>query len=166
MNERLLFRYRVSLGMFIAGLVLSGLTAFPLVSELSILHRILGSPAPQAIGNADTMHVWLGTVHRAVTETDARFPFLFYGTDWLAFGHLVIALFFVGPLVRPRGNEWVLYAGLVACVGVIVIALVCGAIRGIPWFWQMIDCSFGALGAIPLLYCLRVTRRIDNLRVS
>ena len=39
-------------------------------------------------------------------------------------------------------------------------ALLCGPLRGIPFGWRLIDCSFGVLGAVPLLYCLRLTRRL------
>jgi hypothetical protein len=35
--------------------------------------------------------------------------------------------------------------------------LISGPIRGVPFFWTLIDCSFGIVGAIPLLYCLRLT---------
>ena len=39
---------------------------------------------------------------------------------------------------------------MIACVLVIPLALICGAVRGIPFWWRMIDCSFGILGVIPL----------------
>ncbi|HSH39366.1 MAG TPA: hypothetical protein VK993_11325 [Chthoniobacterales bacterium] len=64
-----------------------------------------------------------------------------YGTDWLAFGHIVIAIFFAGPLIDPVRNLWVIRAGQIACVLVIPLALVCGDIRGIPLWWRAIDCS-------------------------
>jgi hypothetical protein len=70
-----LTRFRISLGLFVAGLVVSGLTAFPLLAELSVLVRILG----------------------------------------------------------------------------------------IPLYWRLIDCSFGVLGAVPLLYCIRLSRRIEDV---
>jgi hypothetical protein len=54
----------------------------------------------------------------------------------------------------------VLRVGLVACAGVIPLALICGPIRGIPFYWRLIDCSFGVFGALPLLYCLSLTRRM------
>jgi hypothetical protein len=95
-------------------------------------------------------------------ETYAKFPWLAYGTDWLAFGHITIAVFFVGPLVRPVRNVWVLWGGLVACVLVPVLALVCGPLRGIPFYWRLIDGSFGILGALPLLYCLKLTRALEE----
>jgi len=102
-------------------------------------------------------------VQRALATTGRDFPFLAYGTDWLAFGHLVIALFFVGAWRDPVRNIWVLRAGLIACAGVIPLALICGAIRGIPSYWRMIDCSFGVLGAIPLALTLHWTRRLERL---
>lgn len=83
-----------------------------------------------------------------------------YGTDWLAFARIAIAVYFVGPLIDPLKNEWVLYAGLISCALVLPLAFICGALRGIPFYWRLIDCSFGLLGAVPLLYCLHLTRLI------
>ena len=81
-----------------------------------------------------------------------------YGTDWLAFAHIAIAVYFIGPLIDPVRNEWVLYAGLIGCILVLPLALICGPLRGIPLYWRLIDCSFGVFGALPLLYCVRLTR--------
>jgi hypothetical protein len=75
---------------------------------------------------------------------------MFYGTDWLAFAHIVLALAFLGPLRDPIKNVWVVEFGMIACVLVPPMALVFGPIRGIPWFWRLIDCSFGVVGIIPL----------------
>jgi hypothetical protein len=44
---------------------------------------------------------------------------------------------------------------------VIPLAFICGPIRGIPFWWRVIDCSFGVFGALPLLYCLRLVRRMQ-----
>ena len=88
-------RIRALLSVFIAGLVLSGVTAFPLVPEVNLLSRWLAASGLAAAFPA--LGDWIGIVRAALADTDARHPFLFYGTDWLAFGHLVIALFFVGP---------------------------------------------------------------------
>ena len=79
----------------------------------------------------------------------------------MAFGHIVIALFFVGPLIRPKEGRSVIYAGMAACVLVIPLALICGEVRGIPLYWRLIDCSFGVFGIIPLLYCLNLLRYLD-----
>jgi hypothetical protein len=59
---------------------------------------------------------------------------LAYGTDWLAFAHLVIAIAFLGPLKDPVRNIWVVEFGMIACLLVIPLALICGPIRGIPFY--------------------------------
>ena len=157
-----LLAYRTSLGLFVAGLVVSGLTAFPLLAELSLLCRWLGIDDPSAYETLSGLRRWIAFVFVGLQRTYATFPFIGYGTDWLAFGHLVIAMFFVGPFRDPVRNAWVLRVGLVACAGIIPLALICGAIRGIPLAWRFLDCSFGLLGAVPLLYCLRLTKKIES----
>jgi hypothetical protein len=92
-------------------------------------------------------------VNDALTATNARYPFLAYGTDWLAFGHLVIAVAFLGPYIDPVRNKWFITFGLIACAGVIPLALIAGEIRGIPLPWRLVDCSFGVVGSVPLLFC-------------
>ena len=62
--------------------------------------------------------------------------FVFYGTDWLAFGHIVIAVCFAGVIRDPIKNIWVVEFGMISCVLVIPLALICGHIRGIPFFWR------------------------------
>jgi len=47
-------------------------------------------------------------------------------------------------------NKWVITFGLIACAGVIPLALIAGQVRGIPFAWRLIDCSFGVVGGIPL----------------
>ncbi|MEO8204918.1 MAG: hypothetical protein ABI615_01965 [Chthoniobacterales bacterium] len=153
-------RYRLSLGIFILGLVFSGLTAFPLLRELSILSPILGIDDPANYATYTGLRHWIAYVHFALIQTYASFPFMAYGTDWLAFGHLIIALFFIGPFVDPLRNAWVLYCGLAACAAEFALALICGPIRHIPAYWQMIDCSFGVIGSLPIFYCLYLTRKL------
>ncbi len=107
------------------------------------------------------MQHWVTHVHRGLTDTYARYPWIGYGTDWLAFGHIVIALFFIGPWLDPIRNAWVLRVGLVACALVIPLALIAGEVRGIPFYWRLIDCSFGVVGALPLLYALGCAKRMQ-----
>jgi hypothetical protein len=147
-------RIRINLALFMAGLVLSGLTAFPLESELRWLVALLHLRTMQPIAESTGLLPWIERVHTALTTTDARYPFLAYGTDWLAFAHLVLAIAFLGPFLDPVRNKWVVNFGLIACAGVIPLALIAGPLRGIPVGWRMIDCSFGVFGAIPLLICL------------
>ncbi len=165
-QETLLRRYRLVLGLFITGLILSGLTAFPLLHELRLMASWLGITEHATYAQRSGLAYWIGFVWHGLEVTYAQFPFLAYGTDWLAFGHLMIALFFIGPWRDPVGNAWVLQVGLVACAGVIPLALICGALRDIPFHWRLVDCSFGIFGSIPLLYCLLLVRRMPGGRGS
>jgi len=150
---------RVWLVVFLIGLVLSGLTAFPLEAEVRWASQVLHStPAPSLLPD---LVGWVDRVRDALIDTGGRYPFLAYGTDWLAFAHLVIAVAFIGPLVDPVRNIWVIRFGMIACAGVIPLALIAGAVRGIPIGWQLIDMSFGVLGVIPLLFAHRLTMRLE-----
>jgi hypothetical protein len=150
---------RVWLVVFVVGLVLSGLTAFPLEAEVRWASQVLHStPAPALL--PELVH-WVDRVRDALTDTGTRYPFLAYGTDWLAFAHLVIAVAFIGPLIDPVRNIWVIRFGMIACAGVIPLALIAGAVRGIPIGWQLIDMSFGVFGVIPLLFAHRLTMRLE-----
>lgn len=127
---------------FIILLVLSGLTAFPLVSEADfILAHINSFPV--------FFHDWIKTVHYSVHQTPS---IVLYGTDWLAFAHIVIGAFFVGVYQNPIRNKFIIDVGLVACIAVFPLAFIFGPIRGIPFYHQIIDCCFGLLGMIPLFY--------------
>jgi len=148
-------RIRFCLAVFIAGLVLSGVTAFPLQTELRWLVRLFRTPSLHPIAEITGLLPWIERVNEALVATGARYPFLAYGTDWLAFAHLVIAIAFIGPYIDPVRNKWVITFGLIACAGVIPLALIAGAVRGIPLQWRLIDCSFGIFGSIPLLICRR-----------
>lgn len=152
-------RCRLVLAVFILGLILSGLTAFPLSLELDLVTSLRGIDQATPASPLNGFDRWILTVRDGLHEIYAHHPWIAYGTDWLAFAHLAIAVFFLGPLLDPVRNVWVLKAGLLACIGVPVLALSCGPLRGIPFGWRLIDCSFGVLGAIPLYYCLRVIGR-------
>jgi hypothetical protein len=156
---------RIWLALFIVGLILSGITAFPLETELRWLLAVLQSPALQPFAQWTHLLPWIARVSNAVSDTNQRYPFLAYGTDWLAFAHIVIAIAFIGPYREPVRNKWVIAFGLIACTGVIPLAFVAGAIRGIPIAWRLLDCSFGVFGCIPLLICrwhIRVLEAIDR----
>ena len=159
-HAAILRRYRIVLGVFIAALVLSGLTAFPLLHELELLARFLGIAPDAAPASLSGLQFWIATVRDGLRDVHAHHPWLAYGTDWLAFAHLIIALFFIGPWREPVANAWVLKVGLCACAAVILLAMICGPIRGIPFYWRLIDSSFGVLGALPLLYCLKLTAKL------
>lgn len=159
-TEQLRKRVKLVTGLFILGLVVSGATAIPLRWEVDLLAKIFGANEP----SNSAMAQWILKIRTALNETDAAHPFLFYGTDWLAFGHFVIAIVFVGALRDPVRNAWLFDFGLIACVMVIPYALIFGAMRGIPFWWRLIDCSFGIVGFIPLWFCRRWTRELSKIQ--
>lgn len=156
--SKLLRTIRLWIILFIVGLALSGITAFPLVHELNILAAI--SAHLNLAQHIPALNAWILHVKSALIDTSTRYPFLAYGTDWLAFGHLVIATAFLGAYRDPIRNRWLIDWGLIACLGVFPLAFIAGPIRGIPLYWRLIDSSFGFFGAIPLLI---VRRKMDQL---
>ncbi len=159
MHRTRLLRRRINrlTWLFIVGLVLSGATAIPLPGELNLLVNQMGDQ-----GGSSEVATWLGRVREALAQTQAVHPFLFYGTDWLAFGHFVIALVFVGALRDPVRNRWLFDFGLIACALVIPYALVFGGLRGIPFWWRLIDCSFGVFGFLPLWLCRKWAKELES----
>ena len=166
MNHEQILRKRIKLltWFFILGLVLSGATAIPLASELNVLVRIFGAGGEGSTSASSELARWLLRVHEALGQTQAQHPFLFYGTDWLAFGHFVIAIAFVGALRDPVRNVWLYTFGMIACVLVIPYALMFGALRGIPFWWRLIDCSFGVFGFAPLWLCRKWVEQLAQTK--
>jgi hypothetical protein len=154
----LLRRVRWLTWLFIVGLLVSGATAIPLLSETGWLANSFGVFQTVAV-----FREWLLRVHDALAQTQAQHPFLFYGTDWLAFGHFMIAIAFIGALRDPVRNRWLFDFGLIACVLVVPYALVFGELRGIPIWWRLIDCSFGVFGFVPLWFCRQWARELEAL---
>ncbi|MBV1848682.1 hypothetical protein [Catellatospora tritici] len=145
-------RIRIWLVLFIICLVLSGATAFPLLTEVRWVDGLLREswlPAPSALVD------FIGEVRRGLEAANRDYPFLAYGTDWLAFAHLVIAAAYWGPLRDPVRNLWVIHWGMFCCLAVIPLALIAAPTRGLPWWWIPIDCSFGVVGIVPLLVVRR-----------
>lgn len=158
-EQTLRCRIKVLTWFFIIGLVISGATAIPLVTELNLLTRWVQTSATAT----SELGRWLLMAHEALQDTAAKHPMLFYGTDWLAFGHFVIAVAFIGVLRDPVRNRWLFDFGLIACAMVIPFALIFGTLRGIPFWWRLIDCSFGLFGAIPLWLCRSWAIELEQL---
>jgi hypothetical protein len=139
-RNSLIRRIRLVTGFFMVCLVLSGATAIPLNAEMDWLVNATGArqfaDSPGSTNPPDWA-IWLTQVQDSLHSVARTHPFLFYGTDWLAFGHFAIAIAF----------------GQIACVLVIPYTLVFGGIRGIPIWWRWIDCSYGVFGLIPLTLC-------------
>jgi hypothetical protein len=146
---------------FMCALVVSGLTAIPLPWELRLLMSSL-----EKVSNWEiifpAMAEWLVRINTGLQNGYGQYPFLAYGTDWLAFGHVAIAIAFIGVLRDPLRNIWVVNFGIIACLLVIPWTLIFGAIRAIPFFWQVIDMSFGVVGIVPLWLVRRDIRELSG----
>lgn len=153
---RLRKRIRRLIILFIIGLVLSGVTAFPIETELELIN------ANSAV-LPEFLQSWIHQVYLAVKDMNSKYPYLSYGTDWLAFAHLVIAVAFIGPLKDPVKNIWVMQFGMIACIMVFPLAFIAGPLRGIPFYWQLIDCSFGVFGFILLYWCYRNIVQLEKI---
>jgi len=166
MNRERVLRFKIKLWtwLFIVGLVLSGVTAIPLATELDWLVRLTEARqlvSPPVSTDAPGWAVWLVKVQTTLRDTRDQHPMLFYGTDWLAFGHFTIAIAFIGALRDPVRNRWLFDFGLIACVLVIPYAMVFGELRGIPFWWRLIDCAFGVVGFVPLWFCRKWARQLE-----
>ena len=150
-NKKIIRRWLV---FFMTMLTLSGITAMPVEWELSIVVKFFDDHSP--LGS------WLNEIHFAVQETGKKFPFLFYGYDWLGFAHMLIAIAFIGPYKDPVKNKWVIEFGTIACFLLIPFALFIGYFRGIPFWWRLIDCSFGVFGLIPLGICYNKITELER----
>lgn len=138
---------------FIASLFISGLTAIPVEQELTYV--IKHFPFEGSIKG------FLDEVLISIRRTSKDYPFLFYGYDWLAFAHFVLAILFIGPLRDPVKNKWVIEFGVIACILIIPFAIIAGYFRGMPFWWRLIDCSFGIIGVLPLAICLKNIKRLE-----
>lgn len=156
-DEKITFKIRLILVFFIIILLISGITAFPIEYELSFAVNHL-TLLPEFLRD------WISTVYTAIKLTNSSYPFISYGTDWLAFAHIVIAIAFIGPIKDPVRNIWVVQFGMFSCLLVIPLALIAGTIRAIPFYWQLIDCSFGVFGLVPLIICYRNIRKLEKIR--
>ena len=152
---KLLTKIRLLILFFMVALILSGVTAFPVETEL----RWLLSHPSLVPSFAQT---WLQNVYDALKETNTKYPMLAYGYDWLAFAHIVIAMMFIGPLKDPVKNIWVIEWAMLSCIAVIPLAFIAGPIRHIPLFHILIDCSFGVVGIIPLWICRRWIKQLES----
>ncbi|MEO6229796.1 MAG: hypothetical protein ABJB11_03300 [Ferruginibacter sp.] len=152
-RKRLLSKIRGVIWFFIIVLLVSGITVFPLESELAWLtnHSSLMPPA---------LSEWIQKCYDAIVGMNAQYPMLAYGYDWLAFAHIIIALAYIGPLRDPIKNSWLIDWGLISCMAVIPLAFTAGTMRQIPLFHILIDCSFGIIGIIPLWLCKRWIKKL------
>ena len=156
-------KIRPALIIVMFGLFLSGVTAFPLLHELNFVSSVLtGGSTDLNPGHYQGFTHWILKVREGLDVTYAAYPFIAYGTDWLAFAHLMIMLFFILPYRDPVRYEGVLHVGIWMSLLIFPLALICGALREIPFWWRLIDCSFGIFCIPPLLYAIKHTRKMST----
>ena len=164
--DRLRARIRFWTLFFMAGLLLSGATAVPIQSDLERAESLLGEDLrrrrtdPAQRGGVAAEHPRQRERHRGTRASHVL------RMDWLAFGHVVVALAFIGALRDPVRNRWLYQFGMMACALVPPWAFVFGHLRGIPLWWQGIDAAFGVLGFIPMWLCHRWTGEIEAMEGS
>jgi len=160
-TKRHFFWIRSILVFFVLALGISGLTAIPLRFELNILNSIAGEETIVE-EMVPLLSSWISLVHRAIEDLYQDYAFLGYGYDWLAFGHFVIAIAFMGAVKDPIQNRWVIEFGMIACVLILPYAFFLGELREIPMLWRIIDMSFGVFGIIPLYFARKMTLELES----
>lgn len=160
-DVKLMTRIRTRIILVMIGLVFSGLTAFPIEWELHFAYESVASWE-----QSTAFSKWIEYVFQGVHSTNIKYPFISYGTDWLGFAHLVIAIAFWGPLKNPLQNRWVIEFGIISCVLIFPFAFLAGQIREIPIFWRLIDCSFGIVGGVVLWDCLTKIKSLEKIKLS
>jgi hypothetical protein len=160
-EQQRMSRIRMWLGLFMAGLLLAGITAFPLEWETRAASQWLHGSGGWAGDAFPSLRAWIDQVRYGLAISYRRYPWLAYGTDWLAFGHITIAIAFAGPMRDPVRNKWVVQFGMIACGLVIPMAAICGPLRAIPPFWMPVDMSFGVVGIVPLMLAYRHIRVLE-----
>ncbi|MEO6168592.1 MAG: hypothetical protein ABIO46_13020 [Chitinophagales bacterium] len=147
-NNGLRKKIRLALLLTIGGLIVSGLSAIPLQTELNFVLQFR-EDLPTFLVD------WFDKVHLAISETSEKYPLVLYGYDWLGFAHVLIALAFIGPLLDPVKNQWVVIWGMIASALTIVMALVAERFRDIPFFWSLVDAAIG-VGAFLILWICNI----------
>jgi len=151
--------YRTYIIAFQLGLFISGITAFFIPEGISIVQKMISVFAP-------SLSDWLSYVSTGIHQTNEQFKFIYYGTDWLAFAHILFALLFIGPLKDPIRNKWVLQFGLIACLLIFPTALIAGWVRDIPLIWRFLDMAFGIIGIIILSLAFTQLKKIQPSYVT
>lgn len=143
---------KILLVIYVTALAVSGFTA--MIAPEGIRYLVDHVPPTW-----NTVHSWLMYVHIQIQSSP---KFLLYGYDWLAFAHYVIALIFWGVWKEPVKNKWVVEWAMIASLLIFPLAFGMGYLRGIPFWWQLIDCSFGVGSIIPLLMIHRRIRIVER----
>lgn len=160
-TSNLLTRIRLCLALVIAGLVVSGASAFCPIRETKWLLEQLASTIH--FGAGTPLSEWLLGVHRALIAALTTAPFLAYETDREGLSRILLGLLFLGPYRDPDRNRWVIDFGLLSCAAMVGLAFIAGPIRSIPVPWRWVDAGLAVLCAIPLLLCRHYLHLLEHI---
>jgi hypothetical protein len=154
-EKQLRWRIKAAIVITIIGLLLNGISALPLRTELKILLSYSNLLPQFALD-------WWNQVNQGVLETSEKYNFMRYGFDWLAFAHAMIALVFLGPLRDPIKNQWVIKWGMIVAALSIVMAFGWERMRDIPVWWSFVDGGISYFAFVVLWLC---NRWIEKLKM-
>jgi hypothetical protein len=156
-------RIQIYAWMLVLGLFFNGLAAIPLQTQVDAAVRVLKVNQLNPEQASSGFVKWLLIVRDALHYNNDTFPFVAYGTDWLGFALIVMAVAFFGCVQHPLRNAWLFRVGMIASVALIPWALILGEVRGVPLGWRLIDCAFGIVGFIPCWLAWRASRELEDL---
>lgn len=162
--EKIKRRIRVLLIVFILGLVFGCHIVLFVTPELTWFNKIIG-PGTRMGQSFPKISSWINHLYQGITDTYTKYPFVAYCMDWLAFAQLAFIIFFVGAIVDPVRNIWIIKSGMAICVLHVIIAFGCGTFRGVPFFWQLLDSTFGILGFIILYLAYKNVKYLIKIQM-
>ncbi|MCB9262838.1 MAG: hypothetical protein H6607_10730 [Flavobacteriales bacterium] len=137
------------------GLLIAGLTGFFVPQGMDLLTNSFFIKIP-------VLADWLPFVKQGVSVVDNQYPFIWYGTDWMVFAHILLAILYIGLYNDPIKNEWLATFGLISSAAVFPLAFIMGSVRHIPFVWQLFDCSFGLIAGILFVFIKLNTNKLKN----
>ena len=148
-------RIRILTVLLQLGLLIAGLTAFWIPQGVDFLVNDVN------LGKYLNQEDWLMHVNTGVQAINHSYPFVWYGTDWMVFAHILFAVLFYGLYTNPVRNKWLVQFGFIACGLIIPLAAIMGYVRGIPLIWQSLDCLFGVIAAVLLFFIHKSIKQLE-----
>lgn len=164
-RRKLLLRARLCLLCIIAGLIVSISIILFVKPQTAFFYAHFG-PGTWVEDKFPFMASWITILYESIHMTYNNYPVIAYCMDWLVFAHIVLLIFFTGALIDPLRNAWIIKAGIMTCAVMIPFAFISGFIRGIPFFWLMLDCSFATVGLVPLCLAYKYIKEICSNSVA
>ena len=160
-HKKIRRRIRVLLVLFVLGLAFGCQIVLFVEPQLAWLKDMLG-PGTRMGQHFPNLSEWINHLYEGITETYSKYPFMAYCMDWLAFAQLAFIIFFIGAIIDPARNVWIIKSAMVICVMHILLAFGSGRFRGIPFFWQLLDSTFGIFGLVVLYLAYKNIKYLER----